>query len=276
MTLNLTIRKFDMKQAPDNSTVLFLGRRRSGKTTCLMDFLYHKRRIPCGITISGTEESNHAFRGILPDLFIYGEYKKEILEKVMDRQRKLISSLDKPDAPKVDPRCFVVLDDVLHDASLFKSEIIKSYHLNGRHFKILLCICVQYCLAVPPMIRSNLDYVFVMKEPLLSNKQKIHQYFCGIVPEFKSFCSILDNCTNNYECMVVDNISKSSEISDVLFWYKAKIRPQGSWRVGSESFWRHHEKRYRNPNEAEDEEPVRPQEGAIVVRKTGVKRGAKR
>lgn len=266
MTLNLTLKRFDMKSMPDNATTILIGRRRVGKTTCLMDILYHKRRIPCGVVISGTEESNHAFRGTVPDLFIYGEFKKEILEKVITRQQKLISGMDKPDAPKVDPRCFIILDDVMYDRTIWKQEVIRKILMNGRHYHIYFMTTCQYLMDLPPAARTNLDYTIVMKEPILSNRQKIHQYFCGIVPEFKQFCSIMDATTANFECLVVDNTSRGTEISDTLFWYKAKIREPGSWRVGSMSFWKHHERRYRDPSEAEDEQAEKT---GIVINKTG-------
>jgi hypothetical protein len=271
MTLNLTIRKFDIKSCPDNATMLFLGRRRSGKTSALMDFLYHKRRIPCGVVVSGTEESNHSFRGIVPDIFIYGEYRKEILEKVIARQRKLVNSMDDPNAPKVDPRCFIILDDVMYDKGIWKQEIIRQIMFNGRHYNILFMSTCQYLMDLPPMVRTNLDFTFVMREPLLSNKQKIHQYFCGIVPDFKAFCGILDATTTNYECLVVDNVSKSSEISEVLFWYKAKLREPGTWRVGSDSFWKHHQKRYKDPRKEEQEQEQANSSG-VVIKKTGPKK----
>ena len=52
----------------------------------------------------------------------------------------------------------------------------------------------------------------------------------------------MDSCTENYECMVLDNTSKSNKISDCVFWYKAPIRK--NFRVGGPSFWQYHQRYY--------------------------------
>ena len=47
--------------------------RNTGKSTLLTDLLYqHRKRFPIGIIMSGTEESTSYFKGLVPDLFIYG------------------------------------------------------------------------------------------------------------------------------------------------------------------------------------------------------------
>jgi len=54
----------------------------------------------------------------------------------------------------------------------------------------------------------------------------------------------MDACTENYECLVLDNTSKSNKIQDCVFWYKAKIRK--NFKIGSPALWAHH-KRFYNP-----------------------------
>ena len=54
----------------------------------------------------------------------------------------------------------------------------------------------------------------------------------------------MDACTENYECLVLDNTVKSNKIQDCLFWYKASIRK--NFRFGSPQLWNMHKKMY-NP-----------------------------
>jgi hypothetical protein len=248
---------------PDNSTCILLGKRRTGKTTVTLDILYHKRKLPCGVVISGTEESNHSFKGIVPDTFIYGEYDPKVIERIFARQKKLISrNLSKQEANEttgiVDPKVFIVLDDVMYDKSIWKSEVIRKVFFNGRHFQMFFMATCQYLMDLPPAIRANLDYTFILREPILNQRVKIHQYFCGIVPDFKVFCSVLDETTSNFECLVVDNTSRSTNITDVLFWYKAKIRPIGSWQIGSNQFWKHHMKTFNKDHDADEGDETKP------------------
>jgi len=55
-------------------------------------------------------------------------------------------------------------------------------------------------------------------------------------PTFESFCQVMDQCTENYECLVINNNSKSNKLQDQIFWYKAE--PHGSFRLGSKEFRR--------------------------------------
>jgi hypothetical protein len=45
----------------------------------------------------------------------------------------------------------------------------------------------------------------------------------------------MDQCTENYECLVVNNNSKSNQLQDQIFWYKAE--PHGDFKLGSKEFW---------------------------------------
>lgn len=58
------------------------------------------------------------------------------------------------------------------------------------------------------------------------------------------FNQVMTACTENYECLVLDNTSKSNKIEDCVFWYKAKIRK--NFKVGSQAIWAYHRKNY-NP-----------------------------
>ena len=44
-------------------------------------------------------------------------------------------------------------------------------------------------------------------------------------------------CTENYECLVLDNSSKSNKIEDVVYWYKAKF-PIKKFKVGGKKLWK--------------------------------------
>jgi hypothetical protein len=65
------------------------------------------------------------------------------------------------------------------------------------------------------------------------------------------FCKVMDQCTENYECLVLDNTVKSNKISDCVFWYKATIRK--NFRVGGPSLWQAHKKMY-NPKYLQQKE----------------------
>ena len=138
-------------------------------------------------------------------------------------------------ASKIDPRAFVILDDCLFDSSWTKDKMMRMLFMNGRHWKIMLIITMQYPLGIPPNLRTNIDYVFILREPYINNRKRIWENYAGMFPNFESFCQVMDQCTENYECLVIDNNSKSNKLQDQVFWYKAE--KHGDFRLGSKEFW---------------------------------------
>jgi len=60
---------------------------------CSLDTLFYHKDIPIGVVISGTESANHGFEKYCPKMLIYDEYSPEIIEKFLERQRKISDQL---------------------------------------------------------------------------------------------------------------------------------------------------------------------------------------
>jgi len=243
--MTLELKKFDMKnitfQPNENKgpVVVLIGRRDTGKSFLVRDLLYYKKDIPIGTVISGTEEGNGFYGTHVPRLFIHNEYNTAIIENVLKRQRQVLKQVKKEVATykrsTIDPRTFVILDDCLYDASWTKDKMMRLLFMNGRHWKVMLIITMQYPLGVPPNLRTNIDYVFILREPYIANRKRIYENYAGMFPTFEAFCQVMDQCTENYECLVINNNSKSNKLNDQIFWYKAD--PHGDFKMGSKEFW---------------------------------------
>ena len=59
--------------------------------------------------------------------------------------------------------------------------------MNGRHFKILFLITMQYPLGIPPNLRSNIDYVFILRDNTVGNRKRIYENYAGMFPNFDIF-----------------------------------------------------------------------------------------
>jgi len=243
--MTLELKKFDMKnitfQPNENKgpVVVLIGRRDTGKSFLVRDLLYYKKDVPIGTVISGTEEGNGFYGAHVPKLFIHNEYNTAIIENVLKRQRQVLKQVKKEVATykrsTIDPRTFVILDDCLYDASWTKDKMMRLLFMNGRHWKVMLIITMQYPLGVPPNLRTNIDYVFILREPYIANRKRIYENYAGMFPTFEAFCQVMDQCTENYECLVINNNSKSNKLNDQIFWYKAD--PHGDFKMGSKEFW---------------------------------------
>jgi hypothetical protein len=240
--MNLTLKKFDMKRINWKSggpVIVFIGRRDTGKSFLVRDLLFHHQDIPVGTVISGTEAANGFYGQHVPKLFIHDEYDTNIIDNVLKRQLKAAKQIKREEAAKgkslIDPRMFVILDDCLYDQTWSRDKRMRLMFMNGRHWRIMLLITMQYPLGIPPTLRTNIDYVFILREPYLKNRRIIYENYAGMFPTFESFCQIMDQCTENYECLVIDNNAKSNKLEDQIFWYKAVSHPP--FKLGSKEFW---------------------------------------
>lgn len=243
--MTLELKKFDMRRITFKSNdskgpvVCLIGRRDSGKSFLVKDLLYYHQDVPIGTVIAGTEEGNGFYGKMVPKMFIHNEYKTEIIENILKRQRQVMKQINKEmetfKKSNIDPRAFVILDDCLYDNSWSRDKMMRLLFLNGRHWKVMLVLTMQYPLGIPPTLRTNIDYVFILREPYIANRKRIYENYAGMFPTFESFCQIMDNCTENYECLVIDNNVKSNKLTDQVAWYKAD--PHSDFKLGSKEFW---------------------------------------
>ena len=262
--MEIQLRKFDMSQITHDKTVVLIGKRDTGKSFLCKDILYHHQNIPVGQVISGTEMANEFYQKIVPKLFIHEEYSPTIIANIMKRQKLMIEK--KKENMDMDPRAFLILDDCLYDNTWVKDKNVRSLFMNGRHFKILFMITMQYALGIPPNLRTNIDYVFILRENYVSNRKKLYDHYAGMFPNFQMFSQIMDQCTENYECLVINNNAKSNRLTDQVFWYKADARPD--FHIGSPEYWRFAEENMNNEgNEADDYENNAGKQKYIVEKK---------
>jgi hypothetical protein len=243
--MSLELKKFNMRNISFKANeakgpvVVLIGRRDTGKSFLVRDLLYYHQEIPIGTVISGTEEGNGFYGKMVPKLFIHNEYNTAIIENILKRQKTVLKQIKKEmetfKRSTIDARAFVILDDCLYDNTWSRDKMMRLLFMNGRHWKIMLIITMQYPLGVPPTLRTNIDYVFILREPYIANRKRIYENYAGMFPTFESFSQVMDQCTENYECLVINNNSKSNKLQDQVFWYKADNH--NDFKLGSKEFW---------------------------------------
>jgi hypothetical protein len=259
--MNFEIKKFNtsiLKKKRENGSspvIAVIGKRGTGKSEIIKSLLYENRDIASGIVISPTESGNSFYNNFIPGLFIHHQFDSQLLRRVLTRQKKLI----KKNGHKPEYDFFVILDDCMYNAKVLGKDLgIREIFANGRHFQIFLIISIQYIMDLPISLRSNVDFVFSLKENNLSNVEKLYKSFYGIFPTRAMFSQVFNRITDNFGSIVLDNLSRSSVINETIFWYKA-IYPCPSFRLGSEKMWRLNEKYYDADKELNENLPDQPQ-----------------
>jgi hypothetical protein len=255
---NLNLKKFDMAKIRKDSISILIGKRKTGKSFLIKDLLYYKRDIPIGTVISASESSNRFYGDMMPSLFIHDEYSPEIIANLVKRQklvtRKMKQQIAMYGKSNIDPYAFLILDDLMYDAPRWIKDLsIKDIFMNGRHFNLMFLVTMQFSLGIPPAFRSNCDFCFLLRETIMSNRKRLYEHYAGMFPTFEIFCQVMNQCTENYECLVIDNSNQSNLLTDQVFWYKADSHPP--FKLGAPEFWQYHSQNYSEGG-GDDEDEV--------------------
>jgi len=221
-----------------DSTVVAVGKRRTGKSWIFRNILYLlKDKFPAGICISQTDELNKFWRQYMPKKYIFNKYSPEILDAVFMRQKKILNNpeLTKKQKEKQAP-FFVILDDVISDPAFQRNEPqIKELFVAGRHYKLFVLITTQYAKAITPTLRGNTDFLFILKTVQQRQREALWEDFADFLTK-DAFSQMIDAYTEDNETLVV-NTCPDNKVTpmDMMYWWKA-VDP-GDFKIGSKEYW---------------------------------------
>jgi hypothetical protein len=236
MTQNFNLKKFNMDMIKErcgmdsrkSPMIVIIGKKDTGKSFLARDLLFNvQESFPAGMVISPTEAVNEYFQSFVPSKLIHDKYEPTKVQAFIKRQfaakQRFLKS--KQSGQPFDPRAFLILDDCLYAAKEWiNEESTRFVFMNGRHLDMMTIITMQYPLGIPPMLRTNVDYCFILREPYVTNRKRIFDNYGSAFPSFEFFCQVMDQCTQNYECLVMNNNSQSNKLEDIVYWYKAIVR----------------------------------------------------
>ena len=210
------IKRFDAESIKPGRIILIVGKRGTGKSTLLFDLLRKcASNIDFPLAFTPTSESADLFKQSLPPGTVFDRYVPYKVD--------LMVSLAKACHSEGKGRKFaLILDDCMFDKKILKGVSMRQIHMNGRHFNLMFVNAVQYVMDYPPDLRSQIDYVFCLKESIMANRIKLWKYFFGMFTTFEDFEACMSRCTAGYEAMVLDNTAQSVSIQDCVSWYKAE------------------------------------------------------
>jgi hypothetical protein len=207
-----------------------IGKPGSGKSVLIKALLASKQHIiPIGMVISGSEDTNRFYKSMFPNAFIFESFNMSHIENIQKRQKPAKQHLPNPWA-------VLIMDDCMDDVKIFNDPKMIGLMKNSRHWSLLTIISTQYCLDFKPVIRTNMDGIFIFRDPNMTNREKLYRNFASIIPNFQLFNKIMDDITDDYYCLYIHNQSASNNWQECCFYYKA---PQiENLKFGCDEFWK--------------------------------------
>ncbi len=248
--VKLRFRQFNAKEQMNNdSTVLLLGKRGTGKSTLMRSLMYSvKDKLDFGLAMSPTEESTGSLGGFVPRTCFYNGFSGAALDVMLEIQRKAIKKKGKEACRNM----YLILDDCGYDKKLMKGANMRELFMNGRHRNMFHMSTFQYMMDVPCDIRGNVDFVFALKDNNLNNRKKLYDYFFGVFDTFQDFDRVMKELTQDYSAIVIDNRVGGSDITECVYWYKADPQTP-DFKLGQQVFWDLDEYYYRDRDEDNQE-----------------------
>lgn len=228
--MKIKVRRFDPDTMKPHRILMFVGRRGVGKSVALEDIM-SRLRVDYTVAMTPTEDSAAMFRKHVPESGIFSTFNIAKIDSMVQLQRQMART------PAKLRSALLVLDDCMYEKKAFKHVSVRDIFMNGRHSHITMALTSQYCLDLSPDLRGNCDYVFVFRDTVISNKQRLWKYFFGMFETYQDFSRVMDACCENFGCLVLDNTAKDNDIESCVFWWKAD--PQvAPFRLGRPVFWR--------------------------------------
>lgn len=222
------------------SKIVVVGKAGTGKSTLISSIMYAKKHIfPTALVMSGSEDSNGFYSNFVPKTFIHNSYDENVIKNFIRRQKLAKEHLS-------NAWSILLLDDCTDDIKVLNTPLQHALYKKGRHWRMLYILSLQYAMDVKPAIRTNVDGIFILREPILKNRRSLWENYCSIIPDFTTFCTLMDVLTDDYTSMYVNGQCHTNNWVDAVFFYKAKP-PPSTFRFGSKSYWQFHSDRH-DPN----------------------------
>jgi hypothetical protein len=199
-----------------NNIVCLVAKRKSGKSQLMRYIIMkNKHRFDKMFLICPTQAINDFYE---EDLF----KKNDIFENYSDNWvTALMNKLATINAKKKDDKeckhVLLVLDDVCSDTDFHHSKTLRQLATKGRHYKITLFITCQYLYHVPPIFRSNVDYMCVGQINSQGLEILTSEFIAGDLTK-QDFIKMYYKATSNFGFLLINNNStKSNDDLDSIY-----------------------------------------------------------
>ncbi len=199
------------------SAFCVIGRRGTGKTTAVVNLLYHLRdRFKMCIVFSDSDEAQGTWSRVCGKPFVYKQWRDDIVQKLIS-YCSYLAMVNRPTS------CALILDDIMADTTFMtRSKILRKVLLEGRHYGIWMFLLSQYANKVPRDLRMNFDYYMFAREVSSKQQQSLFEFFNQGLDKIKTFTILMDTYTRNRGILITSSRPRQGCGENWLayYWYR--------------------------------------------------------
>ena len=228
---NYVLEDFVATKDVPHPTILLVGKRFSGKSTTSVA-IAKQYDAPRWAAWCGTKDTQDYWAekfGSPASVYGPDDKGKEALLRIIQYQERMVR-IYKKFLKQPFPKSLtigLVFDDVTSKRQFRKGEILEDLFSNGRHYKSIIIISCQYIKQLPPAVRTNTDYLF-----MLHNAKKVvrllWEEYVENPDEFGMFLDLLRTVTSQvdnqgkdmYNSLVYNNCVKTNQLDKMFQVYR--------------------------------------------------------
>lgn len=157
---SLTILQMSYNMIMPGYTVIFTGKRRSGKTKVMRALCRHNRRWYPEVIVFTRTKSSGEYARFLPDARIIQGFDPDLLIEIARIQRQKVRDMSNGLRQDENINILIILDDCLAERLQWSQEL-NAIFFEGRHLFITLFVSIQDVKGCAPAATGNCDYAFL-------------------------------------------------------------------------------------------------------------------
>jgi hypothetical protein len=181
------------------------AKRNSGKSVLLRYLVkQHRDDFSKIFVVCPSEEVNHFYTEFIDKRDIFPKYQEDWVLTLMKKLEGVNSKNEKDNFKRI----LLILDDCCSDVDFHHSDSLKRIFTRGRHCGLALIITAQYVYQLPPVCRSNCDYMAVSQMNRQGLEILTNDFLMGNITK-DEFYKMYYRCTSNYGFLLINNNSAS-------------------------------------------------------------------
>ena len=211
----------NLKTITPDSAIAFTGKRKSGKTISIVNFVL-AMSLP-RVIIFGKGRDSAFWENYMDMMYIYEEWDVIKFKTIIAIQAQLLKLKKKPQFKNLDIRMTLILEDFSSDREVVGGKEITDLISNARRLQIFFLCSAQYLNSLARPVRTQFDGYALFKEKNQDVRKILYDAVGGYFGSKEEFYHFLDATTENRRCLFIDQGATNDESGDVAKHFTAKV-----------------------------------------------------